>query len=90
MPGSPRYCSAADAQQVQLTTCGKAGVKFLAKQTEFVADLMGELLERATHWARDGSLKHKEDIVGGLENAPEAFLGMLDGKNFSKLLVPVS
>ena len=38
----------------------------------------------------DGSLKHKEDIVDGLENAPEAFLGMLDGKNFGKLLVPVS
>jgi NADPH-dependent curcumin reductase len=59
-------------------------------QTEFVADLMGELLERATPWVRDGSLKHKEDIVDGLENAPEAFLGMLDGKNFGKLLVPVS
>ena len=51
---------------------------------------MGELLERATPWVRDGSLKHKEDIVDGLENAPEAFLGMLDGKNLGKLLVPVS
>jgi NADPH-dependent curcumin reductase len=59
-------------------------------QTEFAADLMGELLERATPWVRDGSLKHKEDIVDGLENAPEAFLGMLDGKNFGKLLAPVS
>jgi hypothetical protein len=59
-------------------------------QTEFAADLMGELLERATPWVRDGSLKHKEDIVDGLENVPEAFLGMLDGKNFGKLLVPVS
>jgi NADPH-dependent curcumin reductase len=41
---------------------------------------------------RDGSLKHKEeeDIVDGLENAPEAYLGMLDGKNFGKLLVRVS
>ena len=35
-------------------------------------------------------LKHKEDIVDGLENAPEAFLGMQDGKNFGKLLVRVS
>jgi hypothetical protein len=52
--------------------------------------LSGELLERATPWVRDGSLKHKEDIVDGLENAPEAFFGMLDGKNFGKLLVPVS
>jgi hypothetical protein len=59
-------------------------------QTEFAADLMGELLERATPWVRDGSLQHKKDIVDGLENAPEAFLGMLDGKDFGKLLVPVS
>jgi NADPH-dependent curcumin reductase CurA len=36
-------------------------------QTEFAADLMGELLERATPWVRDGSLKHMEDIVDGLE-----------------------
>jgi NADPH-dependent curcumin reductase CurA len=59
-------------------------------QTEFAVDLMGELLARATPWVRDGSLKHKEDIVDGLENAPGAFLGMLDGKNFGKLLIPVS
>jgi NADPH-dependent curcumin reductase len=59
-------------------------------QTEFAAGLTGEFLERATPWVRDGSLKHKEDIVDGLENAPEAFLGMLDGKNFGKLLVRVS
>ena len=42
-------------------------------QTEFAAGLMGELLERTTPWVRDGSLKHKEDIVDGPENAPEAF-----------------
>jgi NADPH-dependent curcumin reductase CurA len=41
-------------------------------------------------WRPLGSLKHKEDIVDGLENAPEAFLGMLDCENFGKLLVPVS
>jgi NADPH-dependent curcumin reductase len=37
-----------------------------------------------------GLIQTEEDIVDGLENAPEAFLGMLDGKNFGKLLVPVS
>jgi NADPH-dependent curcumin reductase CurA len=37
-----------------------------------------------------GSQKHREDIVDGPENAPEAFLGMLGDKNFGKLLVPVS
>ncbi len=59
-------------------------------QTEFAESLMGEFLGRASGWVRDGSLKYKEDIVDGLENAPEAFIGMLDGKNFGKLLVRVS
>src|SRR5215469_6795273 len=51
-------------------------------QSEFVATLMGEFLQRATAWVRDGTLKYSEDIVDGLENAPEAFIGMLEGKNF--------
>jgi NADPH-dependent curcumin reductase len=59
-------------------------------QTDFVESLMGEFLERASGWVRDGSLKYREHIVDGLENAPEAFIGMLDGKNFGKLLVRVS
>lgn len=59
-------------------------------QSEFAADLMGDFLGRATAWVRDGLLRYKEDIVDGLENAPEAFIGMLDGKNFGKLLVRVS
>ena len=40
-------------------------------------------------WVRDGSIRYKEDVVDGLENAPEAFLGMLKGNNFGKLLVRV-
>jgi NADPH-dependent curcumin reductase CurA len=59
-------------------------------QTEFAADLMGKFLERATPGVRGGSLRHKEDVVDGLENAPEAFRGTLDGKNFGKLLVRVN
>ena len=35
-------------------------------------------------------LKYREDIVVGLDNAPEAFIGLLQGKNFGKLLVRVS
>ena len=51
-------------------------------QNEFVESLMGEFLTRATGWVQDGLLKYCEDIVDGLENAPEAFIGMLEGKNF--------
>jgi len=59
-------------------------------QSEFAPTLMGEFLERATPWVRDGSLKYCEDIVDGLENAPEAFIGLLEGRNFGKLIVAVS
>jgi len=37
-----------------------------------------------------GKLKFREDIVDGLDNAPEAFIGLLAGKNFGKLMVRVS
>jgi NADPH-dependent curcumin reductase CurA len=58
-------------------------------QNEFVESLMEEFLARAGGWVRDGSLKYCEDIVDGLENAPAAFIGMLEGKNFGKLIVRV-
>jgi NADPH-dependent curcumin reductase len=36
---------------------------------------------------RSGQLKYREDVVEGLDNAPEAFIGLLQGRNFGKLLV---
>lgn len=38
---------------------------------------------------RDGRLKYREDVVQGLEQAPEALIGLLEGRNFGKLLVQV-
>jgi NADPH-dependent curcumin reductase CurA len=57
--------------------------------TDYMWSLEPEFLERATPWVRDGSLRCREDIVDGLENAPEAFIGMLEGQNFGKLLIRV-
>ena len=37
-----------------------------------------------------GRIKFREDIVDGLDNAPSAFIGLLQGKNFGKLMVRVS
>ena len=37
-----------------------------------------------------GQIKYREDIVEGLENAPEAFLRLFKGANFGKLIVKVS
>jgi NADPH-dependent curcumin reductase CurA len=42
-----------------------------------------------TRWVREGRVKYREDIVDGLERAPEAFIGLLHGKNFGKMLVRV-
>ena len=37
----------------------------------------------------DGRIRYHEDIVDGLDKAREAFIGMLDGRNFGKLIVRV-
>jgi NADPH-dependent curcumin reductase CurA len=57
--------------------------------TDFAAK-QGDFLREASEWVRSGRLKYREDIVDGLENAPAAFLGMLQGKNFGKTLVRVA
>ncbi|SNB66848.1 hypothetical protein SAMN07250955_105202 [Arboricoccus pini] len=36
-----------------------------------------------------GEIVYKEDIVEGLANAPDAFIGLLEGRNFGKLLVKI-
>ena len=51
---------------------------------------MGDFLADCSRWVREGKLKYREDVVVGLENAPDAFIGLLQGKNFGKLLVRVS
>ena len=38
-------------------------------------------------WLNQGRIKYREDLVQGLENAPRAFLGLLSGRNFGKLVV---
>lgn len=56
-----------------------AGVR--GKRNAFVDDV--------STWIAEGRVRHREDIVQRLEKAPEAFIGMLQGRNFGKLLVDV-
>lgn len=49
---------------------------------DFLGDVSG--------WLQSGQMKYKEDVVVGLENAPRAFIGLLRGENFGKLIVKVS
>lgn len=41
-------------------------------------------------WVAAGLVKLKEDVVLGLENAPDAFIGLLEGRNFGKVVVRVA
>jgi NADPH-dependent curcumin reductase CurA len=47
----------------------------------FLADMSG--------WLADGRIQFRETVVDGLENAPGAFLGLLDGQNTGKMLVRI-
>ena len=53
------------------------------------ASQQAEFHREASAWIASGQIKYREDIVEGLEQAPAAFIGMLQGKNFGKLLVRV-
>ena len=46
--------------------------------------------QRIAGWIKEGRIKYKEDVVEGLESAPRAFVGLMKGENFGKLLVKVS
>lgn len=54
------------------------------------ADQEQEFQETMSGWIRQGRVKYREDFVDGLENAPKALIGLLDGKNFGKLVVRVA
>ena len=50
---------------------------------------MKAFLADMSRWLGDGAIKYREDRVEGLENAPQAFRGLLEGRNFGKMLVVV-
>ena len=52
-------------------------------------DRLAAFLGDCTRWLREGRLKYREDVVDGLEAAPAALIGVLEGRNFGKMLVSV-
>jgi len=55
---------------------------YASQQTEFETIM--------SRWIKEGKVKYREDFVTGLENAPDAFIGLLEGRNFGKLVIKVS
>jgi NADPH-dependent curcumin reductase CurA len=54
------------------------------------ASRFDEGLRQMAQWFKEGKLKYREDIVKGIENAPKAFIGMLQGHNTGKQLVQIA
>lgn len=56
-------------------------------QDEFVPTHQDAFRRDMAQWVADGTVRYREDVVDGLENAPTAFRGLLAGRNFGKLVV---
>ena len=57
---------------------------------EDYADRYDEFAQQMTEWFKSGKIKYREHMVEGLDKAPEAFIGLLQGENFGKLVVQVN
>lgn len=66
----------------QLKVQGFLVFQFAGRAAEALRELAG--------WLHAGRLKHRESVTEGIENAVDAFLGMLRGENTGKQLVKVS
>jgi NADPH-dependent curcumin reductase len=49
-----------------------------------------QALQEMSGWIKAGRLKYRESITEGLSSAPDAFIGMLAGRNFGKTMVKIS
>jgi len=52
-------------------------------------DRQADFLTEMTRWVREARVRYREDVVDGLEQAPRALIGLLEGRNFGKVIVRV-
>ncbi len=53
-------------------------------------DLCQEWVVKGAQWLKEGRLKYRESVAVGLEQAPAAFIGLMQGKNFGKQIVKIA
>ncbi|WP_101927202.1 MULTISPECIES: NADP-dependent oxidoreductase [Luteimonas] len=58
-------------------------------QHDFI-QLYPEFLREMGRWLQDGRIRYREDVIDGLDNAPAGLIGLLQGRNFGKLLVRIA
>jgi hypothetical protein len=54
------------------------------------AHLMPQFVREMSQWLAEGRVRFSETVVGGLENAPDAFIGLLRGQNTGKMVVQLA
>ena len=68
-------------------------VKKVKVQGFIVFDDLGhhypEFAQQMTAWIKEGKIKYREHLVEGLEKAPTAFVDLLEGRNFGKMVIKV-
>lgn len=55
-------------------------------QRDFIR-LYPEFLREMGQWLREGRISYREDVIEGLERAPQGLIGLLRGDNFGKRVV---
>lgn len=51
---------------------------------------IAEFQQEMSGWVREGKIHYREQVTEGLENAPQALIGLLEGKNFGKVVIRVA
>ncbi|TWD42518.1 hypothetical protein FB440_102252 [Vibrio crassostreae] len=46
-----------------------------------------EFATQMTEWLSQGQMHYREHLIEGLDEAPQAFMGLLEGQNFGKLVI---
>ena len=53
-------------------------------------DRIDEFQQEMGRWVNEGKIHYREQVTDNLENAPQAFIGLLEGKNFGKVVIRVA
>ncbi|WP_137848668.1 NADP-dependent oxidoreductase [Enterobacter sp. 2VL] len=53
-------------------------------------DRIDEFQAQMGRWVQEGKIHYREQVTDGLENAPQALIGLLEGKNFGKVVIRVA
>lgn len=89
-----QYSGGGQARNLLPATMGAVLTKSLTLRGfinyEFAGEYYAEFLKTVSAALADGRVRYREDITDGLENAPAAFIGMLEARNFGKALVRVA